>query len=325
MSMGSRTLLMNAVRGKFADIMTANVMAQAMDAMAEVLVDYDVEAIRHESPENDFMLGAYLDAVRVQGLSETTIKQYTYDLKIMLKKIDVPTWNITTYHMRKLLAEFKGNIADSTLRNREDCYNAYFKWLHAEGLIKDNPMHNIGKTKVPKKMKEVFSEIDFERLKQNCKNDRDMAIICFLKSTCCRIGEVVGLNRSDIDFANRQCVVNGKGKKQRTVYFNQVAAYNLQKYLESRTDDNEALFLGRRGTRLKDDGIRSMLKTLGASANVFHVHPHKFRRTEATELSKRGMPVEQIQRILGHEKITTTMAYVILDQETVRNAYRKFA
>ena len=197
-----------------------------------------------------------------------------------------------------------------------------------DGLIQRDPMANIGHVKVPKRVKEVFSEVDIERLKSGCKTIRDRAIVLFLKSTGCRISEMTALNRDSIVQNGQgvlECKVLGKGNKERIVYLNAVAWMVLQQYLETRTDDNPALFVGLRGERLQPDGVRFMLRELGKRTGVKHVHPHKFRRTEITELVNRGMPIEQVATLMGHEKLDTTMGYIVTNQFNVRNSYQKYA
>ena len=162
-------------------------------------------------------------------------------------------------------------------------------------------------------------------MKFGCKSARDRAIICFLKATGCRIGEVMRLNRTDVDFTTMECTVLGKGNKERTVYLDQVAALMLKSYLSQRTDDYPALFIGRGTERMTSNGIRKMLKELGQISNVTHVHPHKFRRTTATSLIRHGMPIQEVAAILGHDKLNTTMQYVVLDKTDIKNAYRKYA
>jgi site-specific recombinase XerD len=186
-------------------------------------------------------------------------------------------------------------------------------------------MGNIGNIKVQKKKKEVFTEIEIEKLKQNCGTIRNKAIICFLKSTGCRVSEMTNMNIQDIDLVNLECTVLGKGNKQRTVYIDPVTGMFIKKYLNTRTDDNPALFVGLRKERLSPNGVRVMLKTTGKKAGVAHVHPHKFRRTELTELVNRGMPIEQVKTLAGHEKIDTTMGYVNVDAQNVKHNYRKFS
>ena len=326
MSMASNKLFVDTLRNKFSDLMTASVMEQALDTVACVLTEYEIERIMMDDPNKDFMLDAYLDALQVEAKSEKTIRLYRDILEKMLREVGVSSSNVSAYHIRKFLSDEKARgLADSTIRQRYSTLSSYFGWLHRDGLIRVNPMSNICPPKVAKKVMETYSDIDMEKLKSGCKCLRDKCIVYLLKSSGCRISEITGLNRDDVDLVNRQFVVLGKGNKQRTAFMDVVTASLLKKYLESRTDDIPALFVGLRKERLHPDGVRYMLKQLGKAVGVEHVHPHKFRRTEATELSKRGMPIQQVQRFLGHERIDTTMRYVNIDQEDVRSNYRKLA
>ena len=198
--------------------------------------------------------------------------------------------------------------------------------LEQEGLIEKNPIVNVGVIKVPKKQKKTYSDIDFEKLNQSCETLRDRAIIHFLRSTGCRISEMCGLDRDTVDLEALECVVHGKGNKDRTVYMDPVAGMILGEYLKQRTDTSPALFAGMRGQdRLQPNGVRAMLKKLGRAAGVDHVHPHKFRRTLATDLARHGMPIQEVANLLGHEKLDTTMRYVVLNREETKHNYRRYA
>ena len=228
--------------------------------------------------------------------------------------------------MRDYLAhEKERGICENTLRGKRDIYSSYFNWLQRESLIDRNPVVNLGQIKVPKKKKELYSEVDIERLKMYCKTKRDLAIVLFLYATCCRIGEVVELNRDQISFESRKLVVHGKGDKERKVYFDEVTAEALKQYIDERTDNCEALFINRRKKRFQANGIRAMLRKLAVIADVNHVHPHKFRRTKATVMSRHGMPIQDVKEILGHEKIDTTMQYVQMNDTDIENSYRRYS
>lgn len=300
-------------------------MEKILDIIENTLTGYSLERVIMDDANADFLLDAYIDAIGVEGKSERTLARYKYEIRRMLKAVGVSSVNVTAYHVRKYLSDSKTRgVADSTIKSVYQVLNAYFGWLHRDGLIKINPMNNISTPKEQKKIKEIYSDLDMESLKDGSKTIRDKAIICLLKSSGCRVGEIVRLNRNDIDYANRQFTVLGKGNKQRTAYMDMVTAKVLKQYIDSRKDDLPALFIGKRKERLKEDGIRCMLRTLGKELGIKHVHPHKFRRTEATELARRGMPIEQIRQFLGHEKIDTTLRYVNIDQDDVRHNYRRF-
>lgn len=328
MSLIANRTFVSSLQEKLSDTMPLSMLKTTLDAVSELLAGYDIEQIPTcAAGDNDFMLDAYINAMRSEGLSDKTLNRYRYILSRALKAFQVPTQGVTNYHIRKYFSdEMERGIKDTTVRGYYWCFSAYFGWLHRDGLIQRNPMSNIGKIKCQKKVKEVFSEVDIEKLKQACDNPRDLAIVCFLKSTCCRISEVTQLNRDDVDFIHNQCIVLGKGNKQRTVYIGSVTAMILKAYLDSRTDDSEALFYGKRADhRLQPNGVRVMLHKLEKKTGVHHVHPHKFRRTEITELVNRGMPIEQVKTLAGHEKLDTTMGYVVIDQNNVKNNYMKFA
>ena len=244
----------------------------------------------------------------------------------MMEFVKVPTRRISVYHLRNYLThEKERGICERTLEGYREIFSAYFNWLQRESLIERNPCANLGVIKVPKKEKKTYSEIDIEKLVRGCKTKRDRAIIHFLASTGCRISEMTGLDRDAINLDSLECVVHGKGNKDRTVYLSQVAGMMLGEYLKTRTDDNPALFVGRGNVRLHPGGVRAMLKELANESGVDHVHPHKFRRTLATELSRHGMPIQEVANILGHEKIDTTMQYVVLNKDDIRSSYRRYA
>ena len=326
MSMAANKLFLDSLRTGLSDLMTAAALETAMDRAARILTEYDIERTVIDDPGKDYMLDAYLDAMKVEGKSVLTLKRYSYELHRMLKAMGVSSCNVSAYHVRKYLADEKARgICDNSIRSIYQVLNSYFGWLHRDGLIRIDPMVNISTPKVPKKVMEVYSELDLEKLKEGCTNIRDKAIVLFLKSSGCRISEITNLNRDDIDFQRGEFIVLGKGNKQRTCYMDMITASVLKEYLNSRTDAEPCLFLGCRNERRMPDGIRYMLRNLGAQCGVAHVHPHKFRRTEATALSRRGMPIEQVQRFLGHEKIDTTMKYVNIDNADVKNNYRRYA
>lgn len=325
MSMAANKHLVDSLRDKFSTIFTAADMDKILDIIENTLTGYSLERVIIDDANADFLLDAYIDAIGVEGKSERTLARYKYEIRRMLKAVGVSSVNVTAYHVRKYLSDSKTRgVADSTIKSVYQVLNAYFGWLHRDGLIKINPMNNISTPKEQKKIKEIYSDLDMESLKDGSKTIRDKAIICLLKSSGCRVGEIVRLNRNDIDYANRQFTVLGKGNKQRTAYMDMVTAKVLKQYIDSRKDDLPALFIGKRKERLHEDGIRCMLRTLGKELGIKHVHPHKFRRTEATELARRGMPIEQIRQFLGHEKIDTTLRYVNIDQDDVRHNYRRF-
>lgn len=189
-----------------------------------------------------------------------------------------------------------------------------------------SPVRRIHKVRSEITVKETISDEQLETLRDNCTELRDLAMVDFLASSGVRVGELVRINRSDIDFGERQCVVLGKGNKERTVYFNARAKIHLQNYLASRTDSSEALFVSLAApfNRLTISGVEYRIRQLGKSSNIGRLHPHKFRRTMATMAIDRGMPIEQVQRLLGHVKIDTTLHYAMVNQNNVKIAHRKY-
>lgn len=326
MSMEARAIFMHSLEQRLSSLLTADDMKRVMTEVAENLDGYELTDNRCEPDDNDDLLDAYLATMAVQGRSPKTIERYRYVLQRMMTALRTGTRRITVYHLRRYLADEKARgISDSTLDGIRQVFSAYFNWLQKESLIQVNPTTNLGAIRRPKKIREVYSESELARLKMGAQNARDRAIIYFLESTGCRINEVVQLNRDDINFSRLECKVLGKGNKERTVYLNEVAAMMLQTYLDQRTDDLPALFIGKGSERLHAGGVRAMLCKLGAATRVAHVHPHRFRRTLATNLIRRGMVIQEVAAILGHDKLDTTMKYVVLNQDDVQHSYQKFS
>lgn len=325
MSIADKQLFIDTVATKLSDKLTVTQIIEVQAALQTIASDYEIMAVARPAIQNDFV-EAFLAAKEIEGCSVKTIKLYRYLARRLLKFANIPIEQVNTYHIRQyLIREKQRGISDATLKNIRETYSSFFGWLHKEGLIQRNPIANIGPIKCEKKIRKPYSDIDLEKLKECCGNDRNRAIFFLLLSTGCRISEVCALNRSDINVNSLECVVHGKGNKQRTVFFSDVAAMMLKRYLDGRKDDDPALFVGKRHNRLTDNGIRCMLKVVSRKANVSNVHPHRFRRTLATTLIDRGMPVQDVAFILGHEKLDTTMKYVYIAQDNVKNAYRKYA
>lgn len=326
MAIETKATFMSELERAMSPVLTAEAMSKALVVVADTLARYSMEILSDVTPETDDLLQAYVDAMHVQGRSEKTIERYTYIIGRLMKSVGVCTREITVYHLRRYLTEEKGRgISDRTLEGTRQVFSAYFSWLHREGLIAKNPVANLGAIKCIKKVKDVYSDVDVERLKFCCDNLRDKAIVTFLLSTGCRISEMTQLNREDVDLTTLECKVLGKGNKERIVYMSSVAAMQIRAYLATRSDDYDALFIGKGTERMHPGGVRLMLNNLADKAGVEHVHPHKFRRTLATNLIRHGMPIQEVASILGHDKLDTTMQYVVLDQTEVKNSYRKYA
>lgn len=326
MSIEAKATLLNSLEQDLADRITAADLTTVLSVVADDLASYDLTQVEVGDAGADDLLTAYISAMQIQGRSEKTIKHYRYILVRMMQAVNTPTRNITVFHLRKFIAdEKKRGISDRTLEGLRQVLSAYFGWLWREKLIACNPTANLGAIKYQKKVKLIYSDVDIEKLKDSCKNPRDKAIVSFLLTTGCRISEVTQLDRADITLSLMECTVLGKGNKERLVYFDQVTAMLLEEYLATRKDNSPALFVGRGGKRWTPGGVRSMLSKLAKECNVEHVHPHKFRRTLATNLIRRGMPIQEVAAILGHDKLDTTMQYVVLDKTEMAYSYRKYA
>ena len=326
MAIKDKATLLSEMEHDLATEVTAAEMERILAILSDRLASYEVQRNPDGTTERDDLLDAYLAAMRIQGRSEKTMERYEYIIRRMMDAVATPTRQITVYHLRSYLsAEKTRGISDRTIEGTRQVFSAYFNWLQREGLIEKNPTANLGTVRYAKKEKDIYSETDEERLKFLCKSLRDRAIVLFLGSTGCRISEMTQLNRADVDLTNLECKVLGKGNKERTVYLSAVAGMVLRDYLDTREDDLEALFVGKRRERLTPHGVRAMLTVLAERAGVDHVHPHKFRRTLATNLIRHGMPIQEVAAILGHDKLDTTMQYVVLDKTDIKNAYRRYA
>ena len=326
MAIEAKVTLLKALERQLSTEITAADMEKVLSALTDQLAGFDVTQLDTQATGPDDLLDAYVAALKIQGRSEKTIDRYTYIIQRLREAVKVPTREITVYHLRSYLASEKARgISDTTLEGNRQVLSAYFNWLQRESLIKTNPTANLGTIRCAKKIKQIYSDVDMERLKYNCKSVRDRAIIAFLSSTGCRISEMTQLNRTDVNLSSLECTVLGKGSKERTVFLSPVAGMLLREYLDSRDDALPALFIGRGSERITPHGVRAMLTKLSEESSVAHVHPHKFRRTLATNLIRHGMPIQEVAAILGHDKLDTTMEYVVLDKTDTKNSYRKYA
>ena len=324
MAIESKASFLRQMEKRMSTEVPADTMSKVLSIMSDVLEGFDMREISMEEEQDD-MLDCFLQALEVQSRSKKTIEHYRLILGQMLASMKTSARRITVYHLRSYLARKKEEgLKDSTLAHFREVFSSFFNWLHREGLIEKNPVVNLGNIKVAKVEKKVFTDIDMELMRRSCRRKVDKAIICFLASTGCRVAELVGLDRDALDLENLECVVRGKGNKERTVYIDTVTAMYIRAYLAARTDDNPALFVTRTNERFQTGGIRDLLKRLEGASGVEHVHPHKFRRTLATNLAKRGMPIQTIAAILGHEKIETSMQYIIMNKEDTKMKYRQY-
>ena len=278
--------------------------------------------------ENSQLTNAFLSAKRIEGCSEKSLAYYRKTIETMTERIGKGITHITTNDLRSYLTDYQTERKSSkvTIDNIRRILSSFFSWLEDEDYILKSPVRRIHKVKTATTIKETYSDEALEIMRDNCETLRDLALIDMLASTGMRVGELVLLNREDINFEERECVVFGKGSKERMVYFDARTKIHLQNYLAERTDTNNALFVSMKAPyeRLQIGGVESRLRELGKRLNLQKVHPHKFRRTLATMAIDKGMPVEQLQRLLGHQRIDTTLQYAMVRQSYVKLAHRKY-
>ncbi|MDU6031835.1 MAG: tyrosine-type recombinase/integrase [Peptoniphilus harei] len=283
----------------------------------ESKIDYEID-----------YLAEFLSAKKVEGCSERTISYYKSTINKMLESLNKPVRRIETSDLRSYIASYANTnkVSKTTLDNIRRIISSFFSWLEEENHIIKSPARRIHKIRTGATVKAVYTDEELELLRDSCNNIRDLAIIDFLSSTGVRIGELTKINISDIDFDKRECIVLGKGNKERIVYFDARSKIHILDYIESRVDDNEALFvsLNKPHNRLKISGVEIRLRNLGKKLNIAKVHPHKFRRTLATKAIDKGMPIEQVQTLLGHTKIDTTLHYAMVNQNNVKQSHRKY-
>lgn len=277
---------------------------------------------------DEVLVDSFIAAKRLEGCSERTLVFYKNTIDKMLDSIKKNIKAITTEDLRGYLSAYQNSnmVSKVTIDNIRRNLSSFFSWLEDENYILKSPVRRIHRVKAMTSVKETYTDEDLERLRDSCTELRDLALIDILASTGMRVGELVRLNRVDINFNERECVVFGKGDKERIVYFDARTKIHLQNYLDERDDDNPALFVGLKYpyNRLKIGGVESRLKRMGNAIQVEKVHPHKFRRTMATTAIDKGMPIEQVQKLLGHEKIDTTLHYAMVKQSNVKNAHRRY-
>jgi integrase/recombinase XerD len=278
--------------------------------------------------ENSRLTNAFLSAKRIEGCSEKSLAYYRKTIETMTEKLGKGITHIATNDLRSYLTDYQTERRSSkvTIDNIRRILSSFFSWLEDEDYILKSPVRRIHKVKTATTIKETYTDEALETMRDNCETLRDLAMIDMLASTGMRVGELVLLNRDDINFEERECVVFGKGSKERMVYFDARTKIHLQNYLAQRTDSNNALFVSLKAPykRLQIGGVETRLRELGKRLSLSRVHPHKFRRTLATMAIDKGMPVEQLQRLLGHQRIDTTLQYAMVKQSNVKIAHRKY-
>lgn len=277
---------------------------------------------------NQALIESFIAAKKVEGCSDKSISYYKSTIINALKKIEKEVVHVTTDDLRGYLNDYQSESGASkvTVDNIRRILSSFFSWLEEENYIVKSPVRRIHKVKVGKTVKETYTDEALEQMRDHCSNARDLALIDLLASTGMRVGELVKLNRSDIDYQNRECIVTGKGDKQRKVYFDARTKIHLQKYVNGRNDTNEALFVSLLApyNRLQISGVEIRLRQLGRELNIPKVHPHKFRRTLATMAIDKGMPIEQVQHLLGHQSLDTTLQYAMVNQNNVKLSHHRF-
>lgn len=278
--------------------------------------------------ENNDILEKFLMSKRIEGCSEKSLFYYKNTIGAMLLKISKEIKHIETDDLRNYLTNYQieNGTSKVTIDNIRRILSSFFTWLEDEDYIIKSPARRIHKIKSTMCVKDTYTDEQLELMRDNCSNIRDLAIIDMLSSTGIRVGELININISDINFIERECIVLGKGGKERTIYFDARTKVHLQLYLESRNDSNEALFvsLKKPNKRLQIGGVEALIRNLGAKVGIKKAHPHKFRRTLATDAIDKGMPIEQLQQLLGHRRIDTTLMYAMVKQSNVKMAHRKY-
>lgn len=313
------------VLNEMAEYLSISQMKKLQEVILRNFAENEVEK---REISNDNFLKMFLDAKRIEGCSERTLNYYRTTVEHLISQIETGVRKISTEEIREYLSNYqkRNSCSNVTIDNIRRNISSFFSWLEEEDYILKSPMKRIHKIKTKTVVKNIISDEGIEKLRDNCKEKRDLAIIDLLYSTGIRVGELVNLNIEDIDLEGRECIVYGKGDKERRVYFDAKAKVHLKEYIDARTDNNEALFvtLDEPHNRLKISGVEIRLRKLGRMLDLDRIHPHKFRRSMATRAIDKGMPIEQVQKILGHSQIDTTMQYAMVNQSNVKTSHQKY-
>ena len=321
-------LINEVVQGMLGYINNAQ-LQKLQQTLEHALFDKEIiESYNVQEDTSEDLLESFLSAKRIEGCSEKSLVYYRNTIQAMRDKVEKPVREIETDDLREYLTGYQKekNSSKVTIDNIRRILSSFFSWLEDEDYIIKSPVRRIHRVKSATTIKETYSDENLEAMRDSCTELRDLALIDILASTGMRIGELVLLNRKDINFEERECVVFGKGSKERMVYFDARTKIHLQEYLNSRTDDNPALFVSLKSpyNRMKIGGIEARLRGIGRNLGIEKVHPHKFRRTLATMAIDKGMPIEQLQQLLGHKRIDTTLRYAMVKQSNVKIAHRKY-
>ena len=317
------------IEQKMASILNNEQKEKLKEVLLYTFYNIEVTSIKDELVEDTTDYAKmFIAAKRIEGCSERTLNYYETTIKTMVDKLSKKVNSIETEDLRNYLSEYqaKNNCSKVTIDNVRRILSSFFAWSEDEDYIMKSPVRRIHKVKATQTVKETYTDEELEEMRDACIEIRDLAMVDFLASTGVRVGELVNLDRVDIDMQERSCVVLGKGGKEREVYFDARTKIHLQNYLNSRIDNNPALFVSllRPYDRLKISGVEIRLRELGKRINIKKIHPHKFRRTMATKAIDKGMPIEQVQVLLGHRKIDTTLQYAMVNQNNVRNSHKRF-
>lgn len=322
--------MINEIMQDMAQNLDNTQLQRLQQVLEHTLFQYTISACnqKNNEQENIKYIEAFIAAKRVEGCSEKTISYYQTTIENMLAEVNKEVRKIITDDLRIYLTQYQNrkNLSKVTVDNVRRILSSFFSWLEDEDYILKSPVRRIHKVKTTSNIKETYSDESLELMRDSCTELRDLAMIDMLASTGMRVGEMILLNRSDVNFSDRECIVLGKGDKERIVYFDARTKIHLMNYLESRTDNNEALFVSLKGKheRLKIGGIEVRLREMGKALGISKVHPHKFRRTLATVAIDKGMPIEQLQHLLGHRRIDTTLQYAMVKQSNVKIAHKKY-
>ena len=321
--------IIKEIEQKMASILNNEQKEKLKEVLLYTFYNIEVTSIKDELVEDTTDYAKmFIAAKRIEGCSERTLNYYETTIRVMIEKLSKKINSIETEDLRNYLSEYqaKNNCSKVTIDNVRRILSSFFAWLEDEDYIMKSPVRRIHKVKATQTVKETYTDEELEEMRDACVEIRDLAMVDFLASTGVRVGELVNLDRVDIDMQERSCVVLGKGGKEREVYFDARTKIHLQNYLNTRTDNNSALFVSllRPYDRLKISGVEIRLRELGKRINIKKIHPHKFRRTMATKAIDKGMPIEQVQVLLGHRKIDTTLQYAMVNQNNVRNSHKRF-
>lgn len=328
MAAEDKQALLNSLSRRLYDKLTGKDVDTVTEELLSLLSSFEITQREPMETDSDDMVKLFLDAKRAEGRAETTIDHYQYEIGRLLLALNASVSEVTVYHIRSYFAKEKERgLKDATLKSKRSVYSTFFNWLFQESLINKNPCANFAALREKKEQKKAFSETDIEKLKRACRDVRELSLISFMLSTGCRVSEIARLNKDDINLSTMAVYVLGKGNKERTVYMDFVTVMYVKDYLASRVDDNPALFVASKGKhqRLTKGGLEAFCRRIGSGLDIGRVYPHRFRRTFATVLAKRGMPIQEISILMGHENISTTMKYICVDEISMQNNLRRYA